>query len=186
MKKGYTVNELKTKIAAVHENTGDLISLSDYCEAFVTGYNLFKKKNGLKEQDIKFLLYQFQDIREMALNLYNQVKDELVSGGAIDGYIGEIKSEPMSSANKSIQQYLQYADDGTALLAEAKQVGKIINEKSEKILRDAKKIGDVSNNYERCVIDFVDFAISTTRKGVEGLGDVARNLVTTEEKYSDK
>ena len=47
MKIYYSVADLKAMVAEVHDNVSKLLSLADYCEAVVVGYNEFKKSNGM-------------------------------------------------------------------------------------------------------------------------------------------
>lgn len=182
--------KLKEVLNGVHDNVNDLLSLTDYCESVVMGYNDFKIKNRISVEDISALVTAFEYARVSAQSLYEAVASAISFVSAVDGDLVNVKSSPMSFGDKSIRIALKNSDSGLDLVNAVKESEKIINKKVDNLLTKAENNTDVKAFYKNYIseglVSRVNNILSLTKEGLKGLGDCAKIIKPVEQKYFEK
>ena len=176
-------------INRVHESVNGLLDLADYCEAVVCGYNEFKIKNGVLNQNISSLKEQFDFLKQYANSLYQAVIEGLRERNWLENDF-VINSSPVVFGNRSIFTELKYADSGDHLMSSIKGVEQQINRKVSNLIKNAEDLAifneiDVED-FQMHIVSGVNGILDVTRDGLIGLGDCAKNIKSVEEKYFDK
>ena len=188
MKKYYTVNELKTMVAGVHDNVSKLLSLVDYCESVVNGYKGFRKNKGLSDLDCSTFLEKFNAIRQDSNDLYDLMRDHILSLNICgEGEVGFINSKPISFVNKSIESELKNAENGVELMGLMRRVESVVNKMVATLIDDSQGLSEVVEICPTYLSDGVktriNDALFVTKEALEGLGETAKYIKPIEEKY---
>ena len=186
MKYIYTVDDVKQILAEAHDNVSSLITLADYCEAVVEGYNKFREKNNLEENDNNDFAGNFEVLRDGALSIYEEIEDKVLDIRTVDGYVGQINSSPIGNANKSITNNLAYSESGADLMQSVSEAEGVINSMVDSILSKVEFASDIKAVNPDEVVSCINNILSLTRDGLKGLGDCAKKIQTVEQKYFEK
>jgi len=190
MKRIYTVEEMKGLIFEINDVVVDVLSLTDYCESLVLGYNDFKSNNELTKNDVSNLIERYAELKQEAQGIYETLKNDVLAIEPIDGFVEDIKSSPISKANCSIRQSMAHADSGAQLLQYAKQAQSSVQAKIAYIMSKAQSLADVKNmwsiNVEQGIENCVSSVLDVTEQGLKGLKMETKFIVAKEERYSDK
>ena len=188
MSKRYSVEQIQVIVSKMQNNISDLLTLNEYSEAVVVGYNEFKDCNGLKKGNINLFEQKFAKEADKILNIYKTGEQEVLNNCILANPSVTIKSVPIANANKSIRSVLRNADSGAALMGDMKIVEDNINTLVTNIINMAEEISQLMNN--SCYVEIINEELKNilgyAYLGIEDIGAEVIQITEPEEKYFEK